>query len=92
MSASEVTRHRWLGDQHRRWTCTRRVPPMRSDGDVCFGCGFEILYTAIRTDDVNDLANRPLAAQNLALRLDLRAETVETAASIDWASPKVGRA
>lgn len=65
---------------------------MRAKGDVCHGCGFEILYTAVRTDDCHDLCNDPLAAANLAVRLDIRAETVDRAASIDWQSAAVGRA
>ena len=65
---------------------------MRDAGDVCHGCGFTILYTSVRTDDAFDLANRPRAAAALALRLDLRAETVETTAAIDWQSSTVGRA
>ena len=92
MSATDVVRHRWLGNGRDRWRCTRRVPLMRAKGDVCHGCGFEVPYTSIRTDDVHDLVNRPLAAADLALRLDIRAETVETAASVDWQTAAVGRA
>jgi len=93
MSGYQVVRHRWVGDGFHGWTCTRRVPSLRNDqDDICHGCAFFIDYTSIATRDLGDVVNRPLAGRELALRLDLRAETIEPAAAIDWASSSVGRA
>jgi hypothetical protein len=69
-----MIRHRWWGDPLLElWRCTRGVPPMWSSPDpLCPGCDVEVRWAAVpQRDRWHDLANRPIAAEDLVVRLDL---------------------